>query len=127
MKKWLILIAFPILCAVLFGFALFWLLLVPHEAHATYNGHLTPAANKVSPLEAIAYCESKNDYGAQNPNSTAYGRYQITEATFADANKALGGLLDIQNPTDQDLAARWLIDTRGTRPWKSTENCWNNH
>jgi len=78
-------------------------------------------------LEKIAYCESKNDYGAQNPVSTAYGRYQITSATFADANKALGGLLDIQNPTDQDLAARWLIDTRGTRPWKSTENCWNNH
>ena len=129
MKKWLILIAFPLLCALLLGLAVFYVLLVPHEAKGD-----TPTATVATTeqpitdgtlLEKIAYCESKNDYGAQNPNSTAYGRYQITSATFADANKALGGLLDIKNPRDQDLAASWLMDTRGTRPWISTKGCWN--
>ena len=125
---WIIAIGFPLLCALLLGLAVFYILLVPHEVKGD-----TPAVVMVDELpikdgtllEAIAYCESKNDYGAQNPDSTAYGRYQITEATFASANKALGGNLDILNPTDQDLAAQWLINTRGTRPWISTKGCWN--
>ena len=127
---WLIAIAFPILCAILLGVAIFYILLVPHEAQGDTPTAIATTEQPITDgtlLEKIAYCESKNDYGAQNPDSTAYGRYQITEATFASANKALGGNLDILNPTDQDLAAQWLIDTRGTRPWKSTENCWNNH
>ena len=127
---WLIAIAFPILCAILLGVAIFYILLVPHEAQGDTPTAIATTEQPITDgtlLEKIAYCESKNDYGAQNPNSTAYGRYQITEATFASANKALGGNLDILNPTDQDLAAQWLIETRGTRPWKSTENCWNNH
>lgn len=123
-------------CAAVFIAALLWFMLWPKDAQGdtpidTATIHATVQVEQPikdgTLLEAIAYCESKNDYGAQNPRSTAYGRYQITRDTFADANKALGGLLDIQNPTDQDLAAQWLINTRGTRPWISTKGCWNNH
>jgi len=76
-------------------------------------------------LDAIAKCESGNDYGAQARGSSAFGAYQITKDTFADANRNLGGQLSILNPTDQDLAAAWLLDHRGLAPWLETKGCWS--
>lgn len=76
-------------------------------------------------LDVIAQCESSNDYGAQAKGSSAFGRYQIVKGTFAMANKALGGRLSIINPRDQDLAAMWLLETRGLRDWEASRGCWS--
>lgn len=51
--------------------------------------------------------ESNNDYTAQNPNSSAFGKYQFTTDTWKDYGKGL----DVNNPEHQEEAMRRLTDS----------------
>lgn len=57
----------------------------------------------------IAGAESRNNYKADNPNSSAYGKYQFTNDTWIDAQKALGRPLDRNSIKDQEDAQSWLL------------------
>lgn len=74
-------------------------------------------------LDAIAFCESSNNYYAQNAHSTAYGKYQIIAATWNEVAKKTGKY-DKQNHEHQEINARYLLETRGTRPWNESKACW---
>ena len=57
-------------------------------------------------LDSIADKESGGRYNAKNPGSTAYGRYQFINSTWADVSKATG--LTERTPENQDKNAAYL-------------------
>ena len=57
----------------------------------------------------IAGAESGGNYKAKNPDSSAYGKYQFIDATWIDAQKALGRPLDRNSVKDQEDAQAWLL------------------
>lgn len=73
-------------------------------------------------LEAIARCESGGSYVAENPTSTASGKYQVLDSTW-------GGYGGYQHASDapphvQEAFARELYARRGTQPWAASRSCW---
>lgn len=61
---------------------------------------------------ATMYCESGGSYTAANPTSSAYGKYQMLDSTYAAYCYACDW-----SPTDQDHAAYDLYQELGTGPW----------
>jgi hypothetical protein len=74
-------------------------------------------------LDAIAVCESNRNYEAQNPHSSAYGKYQILASTWREAARATGAT-DRTDHADQETNAAWLLATKGTTPWNASKKCW---
>lgn len=133
----------PILCAA-----------ARHPAHhrPCVEARATPAAGKVttttvdepSPqsqttrqggppgiLERIAGCESGSgpnsfgSYTAQNPRSTASGRYQFLDSTFQGMDSAAGySRAADAPPAVQEAAAAELYAEQGTTPWNASRYCW---
>lgn len=79
---------------------------------------------KYAILEKIAKCESGGDYDLINDTTSAYGRYQITWATWNEMAK-ITGFTDKQDHLAQDVNARKLYDLRGTKPWLASKSCWS--
>jgi nucleoid-associated protein YgaU len=73
-------------------------------------------------LDAIAKCESGGDPRAQNPHSTASGKYQMLDSTW----RGLGGSGRAKDASEgaQDAMAAKLLARSGTAPWNPSRGCW---
>lgn len=70
----------------------------------------------------IAWCESKNSYTAENPTSTASGRWQFVDGTW---NNYRGYRHASDAPAAvQDEYARKYFDKNGYRAWSASRHCW---
>lgn len=58
----------------------------------------------------IAGAESRNNYKADNPKSSAYGKYQFLDITWRHAEQELGRKLNRNSIKDQEDAQVWLIN-----------------
>jgi len=59
-----------------------------------------------------------------NNTTSAYGKYQITWATWNEIAK-LTGQHDKTSHEAQEVNARKLYDLRGTKPWSASRFCWS--
>lgn len=94
-------------------------------AHADEMPAAVPAAVSAPTgiLDAIAECESRGSYTAQNPSSSASGKYQFLDSTW----KAMGGSTaraKDASPAEQDRLAAKLLAQQGTAPWAASQSCW---
>lgn len=73
-------------------------------------------------LQRIAICESGGSYTAQNPKSSASGKYQIIDETW----NGYGGYPHAKNAPAavQDRFAVALYKAKGTAPWAASQGCW---
>lgn len=79
-------------------------------------------------LLAIRYCESRDDYTAANPSSSARGGYQfLTGSWAAYGHKDRYGVnqAHLATPAQQDEAALLTWERDGTRPWNASKSCWS--
>ncbi len=69
-------------------------------------------------LEQIAQAESGGDYTAQNPHSTASGKYQVLDSTW----DGYGGYARAKDapPAIQEQHARELYALKGSQPWRAS-------
>jgi hypothetical protein len=83
---------------------------------------------KVPPiLLQIRYCESRDNYTAANPYSSARGAYQfLTGSWAAYGHAARYGVSQahLATPAQQDEAALITWQRDGTRPWNASRHCW---
>ncbi|MGI9597222.1 MAG: transglycosylase family protein [Acidimicrobiales bacterium] len=87
------------------------------------NGVLMPAV-----LLAIRYCESRDNYTAANPASSARGAYQFLTGSWAGyGHKDRYGVNQAHLATraQQDEAAVITWERDGTRPWNASKSCWS--
>ncbi|MEM7275586.1 MAG: transglycosylase family protein [Actinomycetota bacterium] len=78
-------------------------------------------------LLAIRWCESRDDYTAANPSSSARGAYQfLTGSWDAYGHKDRYGVdrAHLATPAQQDEAALLTWERDGTRPWNASKSCW---
>lgn len=73
-------------------------------------------------LIKIRYCESKDDYTAQNPKSTASGAFQFIDGTW----NGYGGYAKAKLAPAyiQDEYALLTYQKQGARPWNASKYCW---
>lgn len=89
----------------------------------TGNGVLVPPV-----LLAIRYCESRDNYTAANPASSARGGYQFLTGSWAGyGHKDRYGVSQahLATPAQQDEAALITWQADGTRPWNASRSCWS--
>lgn len=78
-------------------------------------------------LLEIRYCESRDNYTAANPYSSARGAYQfLTGSWAAYGHAARYGVSQahLATPAQQDEAALLTWQRDGTRPWNASRHCW---
>jgi hypothetical protein len=75
-------------------------------------------------LDCIAARESRGDYYAENPTSTASGRYQWLDRSWRAASSAAGrhgwARASSAPPEVQDYVTTWWIDHHGTGAWRAS-------
>lgn len=71
----------------------------------------------------IVWCESKGDYTAKNPNSSAYGICQILDSTWNYIQKKWDMKLDRYSTSDQEYACKRLLLEEGLIHWQPTWDC----
>lgn len=84
-----------------------------------------PAVAAELPPDSIVQCESGGDPRAQNPVSTASGKYQMIDGTW----KAYGGgqyaaKARLATEAQQDAVAAKLWAAEGSAPWNASKHCW---
>lgn len=91
------------------------------------NAIIGERPKRVAPpvLSKIAFCESSNNPKAVSKTSSARGLYQIIISTEELVERNTGKDYDAFNPQDNLEMAEWLLERYGTKPWKSSEWCWN--
>lgn len=77
------------------------------------------------PPSAIAHCESGGNIRAQNPSSTASGKWQFIDSTW----RAYGGgefasRAKHATEREQDIVAARAYAAEGTSPWNASKGCW---
>lgn len=83
---------------------------------------LTPRVGLPQILLRIRWCESRDNYRAQNPRSSASGAWQILDGTW---NGFRGYTRAVHAPRwVQDAKALALFADRGTQPWNASRRCW---
>lgn len=95
-----------------------------HPAHWVDAGHgvFVPPI-----LLEIRWCESRDDYTAANPRSSARGAYQFLRGSWAAYGHAARygvSTADQATPAQQDEAAVITWQQSGTRPWNASRHCW---
>ena len=74
------------------------------------NGKVKSNVVSTTINDYVAGIESKGSYTAQNPNSTAYGKYQHLDATRSALAKRLGVTVDyLKTPQGQEMAQSALV------------------
>lgn len=89
----------------------------------TGNGVLVPPV-----MLAIRWCESRDDYQAANPSSSARGAYQFLSgswAAYGHADRYGVSTADQATRVQQDEAALLTWERDGTRPWNASRSCWS--
>jgi predicted outer membrane protein len=91
-------------------------------------------ANKTQPLKKapavssiqarIRWCESHDNYKAQNNHSSASGAYQFLDSSWHSVTGLSGSAKDYSKAT-QDAAFVKLYRSAGTRPWNASRSCWS--
>lgn len=71
----------------------------------------------------IRWCESRNNYTAQNRRSTASGAWQFLDSSWA--NFAGYPRAYLAPPDVQDQKAMNVYNAVGTRPWNASRSCWS--
>lgn len=75
----------------------------------------------------IRFCESRDDYTAANPRSTARGGYQFLTGSwewYGHAERYGVSSADQATPAQQDEAALLTWQQDGERPWYASRHCW---
>ena len=75
----------------------------------------------------IRYCESRDNYTAANPSSSARGAYQFLKSSWAaygHADRYGVSEAHLATPAQQDEAALLTWQRDGTRPWNASRHCW---
>lgn len=72
--------------------------------------------------EHIGFCESRGNYNARNRRSTASGKYQFLNTTWAGRYGVKSAYL--ATPEQQEQAAQELHAARGVQPWNASRRCW---
>lgn len=78
-------------------------------------------------LLSIRFCESRDNYTAANPRSSARGAYQFLRSSWAaygHAERYGVSTADQATPAQQDEAAVTTWERSGTRPWLASVHCW---
>jgi len=94
-----------------------------------YSVEVLDKSRRYNILEKIAICESGGKHFEDNGqvlkgkiNPSDIGKYQINLKYWkADASR-LG--LNIYDPEDNEIMARWIFDNYGTKPWNWSISCW---
>ena len=101
------------------------------QGRTTGSGAEPPAGDMPAVMNRIAGCESGSgpnspgSYTAQNPRSSASGRYQFLDSTWQGLDAAEGYSRAVYAPPAvQDAAARELYSQAGTTPWNASRSCW---
>lgn len=82
------------------------------------------SATPLSPLQLkIRWCESRDNYRAQNSASTASGGWQFLDTTW-HSNSGLPGHAKDYPQAVQDRVFLLVFSEQGTRPWLSSMSCW---
>jgi hypothetical protein len=79
-------------------------------------------------LLKIRWCESRDDYQAANPTSSARGAYQYLRGSwewYGYAERYGVPSADLATPAEQDAAAVDTWQRSGTTPWNASKGCWN--
>lgn len=75
----------------------------------------------------IRYCESRDNYTAANPSSSARGAYQFLTGSwesYGHADRYGVAQAHLATPAQQDEAALITWQRDGTRPWNASSYCW---
>lgn len=78
-------------------------------------------------FKKIIWCESKGDYTAKNPKSTAYGICQILDGTWNYIQKKWDIELNRYSTSDQEYACKRLLTEEGLSHWQPVWSCINNY
>lgn len=100
---------------------LFVLLININPAYAKTT-HPRPKVDWGNVKEHIGFCESKGNYSARNRRSTASGKYQFLNSTWAGRYGVKSAYL--ATPDQQEQAAFELQEARGLQPWTASRHCW---
>lgn len=119
-----------IVCAVALFSTVAWI--TPAEAHPVRRHKMPQQALRsviIRPQEGwnavkehVAACESRGSYTARNRRSTASGKYQIINSTWARRFGVRSAYL--ATPEQQEQVAVELYAKNGLRPWRSSQRCW---
>jgi len=74
-------------------------------------------------MAAIRWCESRDNYTAQNRYTTASGAYQFLDTTWQHLTGLPGHARDY-SPAIQDAAFLKMYALAGTAPWNASRGCW---
>ena len=88
------------------------------------RGRLHRRPNPLTPADAVGWCESRNRYDAENPTSSASGRWQFIASTWTWIT-GLTPPASAWPPSVQRAAFLTLWDNgRGARHWAPSRDCW---
>ena len=76
----------------------------------------------------IRFCESTNNYTAQNKLSTASGAWQFLDSTwrgYGFSERYHVSKAKYASPFQQDEAFVYAYEQDGTRPWNESKGCWS--
>ena len=101
----------------------------PTTTTAAGNGFVDAGHGVMVPpiLLQIRYCESRDNYTAANPSSSARGAYQFLTGSWAGyGHRDRYGVSQahLATPAQQDEAALITWQRDGTRPWNASRHCW---
>lgn len=93
-----------------------------HRSEPAARTHASPSLPGLA--AAIRWCESRDNYTAQNKQTTASGAYQFLDTTWQHLTGLPGHARDYP-PAVQDHAFLDMYAAAGTRPWASSRPCWS--
>src|SRR3990167_11102923 len=75
-------------------------------------------------LEKIVFCESSGNKNAVNSNRNGTKDWGLLQVNDVHRKRMAEMNLNIENPDDSYAFGLILYEEQGTKPWKSSERCW---